>query len=70
MTQQPEIIKDWHNFSQNDGSTCVDIRFLAGGLTQLRDSKDPAAGAFTFNADEWNVFVAGVKNGRADLPTG
>lgn len=69
MTQEPKIIKAWHNFSQNDGSSCVDVQFLEGGFVQLRDSKNIEAGHFTFDAAEWNAFLTGAKAGRADHPS-
>lgn len=60
----------WFNASANDGSSCVDARLRRDGNgAQLRDSKNPEAGAFTFNAAEWNAFVTGAKNGKFDLPS-
>lgn len=58
----------WFNASANDGSSCVDVRKRKDGTgVQLRDSKNPEAGAFTFDATEWAVFATGMRKGEFDL---
>jgi hypothetical protein len=37
------------------------------GLVRVRDSKDRDGGELTFNADEWDAFLRGVKAGEFDL---
>lgn len=33
----------------------------------VRDSKNPNQAALIFTAEEWNAFVAGVRDGQFDL---
>ncbi|HKY75229.1 MAG TPA: DUF397 domain-containing protein [Acidimicrobiia bacterium] len=40
---------------------------MRDGLIRVRDSKDRDGGELTFNADEWEAFVRGVKAGEFDL---
>jgi hypothetical protein len=35
-------------------------------LVLVRDSKDPTGSVLSFNGDEWDAFVAGVKGGEFD----
>lgn len=37
------------------------------GVIAVRDSKDAAKNTLNFNHDEWQAFVAGVKNGEFDF---
>lgn len=46
---------------------CVEVAFLAGGVTALRDSKNPTGPALIFTPGEWNAFVGGAKDGEFDL---
>lgn len=46
---------------------CVEVAFLAGGATAVRDSKDPDGPALIFTPDEWTAFVGGVMDGEFDL---
>jgi hypothetical protein len=40
---------------------------MAGGdVVVVRDSKDPDGAMLTFNAREWDTFVAGAKAGEFD----
>lgn len=45
---------------------CVEIG-VRDGLIRVRDSKDRDGGELTFNADEWDAFLRGVKAGEFDL---
>jgi hypothetical protein len=45
---------------------CVEVG-VRDGLIRVRDSKDRDRGELTFNADEWDAFVRGVKAGEFDL---
>ncbi len=45
---------------------CVEIG-VRDGLIRVRDSKERDGGELTFNADEWDAFVRGVKAGEFDF---
>lgn len=45
---------------------CVAVRANEAGV-QVRDTKDPLKTTLTFSKDEWQAFVAGVKNGEFDV---
>jgi len=44
---------------------CVEAAFLGGGVG-VRDSKNSTGPALIFSPAEWDVFTAGVKEGRFD----
>ncbi|HEX5741078.1 MAG TPA: DUF397 domain-containing protein [Pilimelia sp.] len=52
--------------SSADGQ-CVEWAYLGGGAVAVRDSKDPAGSALVFTRAEWSAFLAGVRDGEADL---
>jgi hypothetical protein len=52
------------SFCSNGG--CVEVA-LAGDFVAVRDSKDTTKPALRYSAEEWQQFVAGVKNGEFDL---
>lgn len=66
--EKPQIIKPWYNASSNDGSSCVDVQFLSDGSVQVRHSKKVDAEVITYDATEWDSFVAGAKAGKFDRP--
>lgn len=45
---------------------CVEVAFLAGGATAVRDSKHPTGPALIFTPQEWAAFLDGVKAGEFD----
>ncbi len=45
---------------------CVEVAKNSGGV-QVRDSKNPSGSILSFNKEEWNAFLAGVKNGEFDI---
>lgn len=45
---------------------CVEVAPLPGNRIALRDSKNPALPPHIFTADEWDVFLSGVKKGEFD----
>jgi hypothetical protein len=45
---------------------CVEVAFIDGSVA-VRDSKDPQGPVLFFNADEWDAFVGGAKDGEFDL---
>ena len=53
------------SFSKNNPKTCVMVAIKPRGIA-VRDSKDSGKQTLFFNRDEWNAFVAGVKNGEFD----
>ena len=38
------------------------------GSVDVRHSKHPGGGVLTYDADEWDAFVAGAKAGKFDRP--
>jgi hypothetical protein len=47
-------------------ATCVTVAHK-DGVIAIRDSKDASKSTLNFNHDEWQAFVAGVKNGEFDF---
>jgi Domain of unknown function (DUF397) len=47
---------------------CVSVASL-GGKVVVRDDKIPHGPVLIFTADEWDAFVAGVKDGQFDRQT-
>jgi hypothetical protein len=45
---------------------CVEVG-VRDGLIRVRDSKERDGRELTFNADEWDAFVRGVKAGEFDF---
>jgi hypothetical protein len=45
---------------------CVEVAFV-DGVVAVRDSRNPGAPALLFMPQEWDVFVAGAKDGEFDL---
>jgi hypothetical protein len=48
------------------GKTCVTVAHKED-VVAVRDSKDPSKMTLSFTKDEWQDFVAGVKNGEFDF---
>ena len=46
--------------------TCVSVK-MTGDKIQIRDTKDVGKTTLTFNPDEWESFIKGVKNGEFDI---
>lgn len=58
-------MKDWQRSSYCEGGHCAEVYFASKGVL-LRSS---VCGDTVFlKPDEWEAFVAGVKNGEFDLP--
>ncbi|ATL66269.1 DUF397 domain-containing protein [Nocardia terpenica] len=47
---------------------CVEVAYLDGDLTGVRDSKNPTGPALIFAPGEWDAFTAGVTGGEFDRP--
>jgi len=59
---------EWHKSSASNGGTnCIEVRELADGSVELRDTKDRAKSAHRFTPGEWNAFLTGVRAGEFDL---
>jgi hypothetical protein len=63
----PHDQRDWRTSSFSGGAgNCVEIRMLADGGRQVRDSKDPGGPVLTFTPAEWSAFVDGTRAGEFD----
>jgi hypothetical protein len=49
------------SFSAN-GQSCVECARTPGGGMVVRDTKDPDGPVLKFTAQEWQAFLAGVRN--------
>ncbi|MFF9852638.1 DUF397 domain-containing protein [Streptomyces litmocidini] len=49
--------------SNDDGGQCLEVADHLP-LVPVRDSKNPAGPALSFELASWSAFVAGVKDGR------
>ncbi|WP_229070853.1 MULTISPECIES: DUF397 domain-containing protein [unclassified Actinoplanes] len=50
----------------NPASNCVEVRYLAGGRVEVRNSKRPDAGSLIFTDEEFDAWVGGAKDGDFD----
>jgi len=55
----------WHTSERCDGGGCVEIG-TTGEAVLIRSSKAPDGKYVTLTRDEWQMFVAGVKDGDFD----
>ncbi len=61
MSLEPE---GWRKSSRSSQETsCVEVGRVAGGAA-VRDTKDRAAGYFTADRTQWQLFVAAIKADR------
>ncbi|MFI6481363.1 DUF397 domain-containing protein [Nonomuraea sp. NPDC050663] len=59
---------DWRKSQRCSGnSACVEFAELADGNVALRDSKQQDGPVLVFTPEEWESFVAGVRDGEFDL---
>jgi hypothetical protein len=56
----------WHKSTRSANSGCVEVATLEH-LVGVRDSKDRHGPVLVFRFDEWNAFLAGVRDGEFDL---
>jgi Domain of unknown function (DUF397) len=54
------------SFSAAGNPACVEVGFTVTEV-HLRDSKDPDGPVLRFTPQEWEAFIAGVKDGQFDL---
>jgi Domain of unknown function (DUF397) len=57
----------WRKSSASGSGDCLEWAFVSSGVW-LRNSRDPGGPELHLRHSEWEAFVAGVKNGEADLP--
>ena len=59
----------WRKSSRSNGAnaSCVEIAANLPGVTAVRDSKRPEAGAHVISRATFATFLADVKSGRFDL---
>ena len=55
----------WHTGGRCDGGACVEVGAL-GESVLIRSSADPDGGYVTLSRAEWQVFVAGIRDGDFD----
>jgi hypothetical protein len=63
---QSELTWRKSSHSGANGSSCVEVAELPGGGRAVRNSKRPDAGLVEYTRDEWDAFIAGVKDGEFD----
>ena len=63
---QSELTWRKSSYSGANGSNCVEVAELPGGGRAVRNSKRPDAGLVEYTRDEWDAFIAGVKDGEFD----
>ncbi|GII80231.1 hypothetical protein Sru01_52130 [Sphaerisporangium rufum] len=54
----------WKSSASGTGENCVEAARVPGGGRAIRDSKDPDGPVLRFGANEWRVFLSGIKDGR------
>ncbi|BEL12938.1 hypothetical protein Q0Z83_111290 [Actinoplanes sichuanensis] len=47
-------------------ANCVEVRYLAGGGVEVRNSKRPEGGSLIFTDEEFDAWVGGAKDGDFD----
>jgi uncharacterized protein DUF397 len=57
----------WQKSSYSGANGCVEVAMAADGVG-LRDTKDREGPVLRFSPEEWDAFIAGVRNGEFDLP--
>jgi hypothetical protein len=57
----------WHKSLRSASGGCVEVATLER-VVGVRDSKDRQGPVLVFRFDEWNAFLAGVRDGEFDLP--
>jgi hypothetical protein len=56
----------WHKSARSGTSGCVEVATLER-VVGVRDSKDRQGPVLTFRFDEWEAFLAGVREGEFDV---
>lgn len=63
MADHGFVDSDFHKASGSGDTGCVEVA-TRDGLVGVRDSKDRSGPVLVFDDQEWEAFVAGVKNGE------
>jgi hypothetical protein len=50
------------SYSGGNGGNCVEVARNLPGIVAVRDSKNPDGPALTLTPEEWNGFLAGVRD--------
>jgi len=60
---------EWRKASRSNGAnaSCVEVAANLSGVTAVRDSKSPEAGAHVISRKAFATFLEDVKSGRFDL---
>lgn len=66
MARMWELSLRWVKSSASGADGCVQIALTGSDLVLVRDSKDPDGAVLTFDAQEWDAFLAGAKSGEFD----
>jgi Domain of unknown function (DUF397) len=59
----------WRKSSLSERDGCLEARLLDDGGVGVRDSKDRNGPILRFSPDEWQTFLAQLRNGAFDLPS-
>ncbi|SDP65215.1 protein of unknown function [Actinopolyspora xinjiangensis] len=61
MSPEPAV-SDWFvsSYSGPRNNSCVEVRFTNQG-TEVRDTKNRAAGTLAFGADRWSAFLRALR---------
>jgi hypothetical protein len=63
----PQPSGDWFKSRRSaPASNCVEVRYLAGGGVEVRNSNNPQAGSLIFTDAEFDAWVGGAKDGDFD----
>ncbi|MGC0422491.1 DUF397 domain-containing protein [Embleya sp. AB8] len=62
MTATPATAWFKSSYSNNSGGQCVEGTYFEGNAIAIRDSKDPARGAFLFSTRPWEAFLDTMKH--------
>jgi Domain of unknown function (DUF397) len=57
----------WRKSSHSAANGCVEVARLPEDRIAVRDSKDPGGPVLHFTVDEWEAFLAGVRDDEFDL---
>lgn len=64
----PETVWLKSSHSGPTGGNCVELAHLYGGQVAIRNSRHRSGPALLFTEDEWEAFLAGVRDGEFDRP--
>jgi hypothetical protein len=57
--------RQWRKTSRSYGTgECIEVAVPSSKHIAVRDSKNAHGAVLTFSSNQWNTFVAGVRNGK------